>query len=111
MRGSTVRRSLALIVGALVLPGLSGAQAMAVDGISQREQPRRQDHPSAISKLDSRLNRVVQDVRANGPAVAVHRARLSQLEVNADRVEVVVESKRGAVATVRAVLAGRNAPV
>jgi uncharacterized repeat protein (TIGR01451 family) len=111
MRGSTICRLFVLVVGALALGGLGGAQALAVDDFTRRDQPRRLDHPDAISSLDSRLNRVVQDFRANGSGVALQRARVSQLEVTADRVEVVVESKRGAVASVRTALAGRAARV
>ena len=110
MRGSTMCRLFVLVVGALALGGLGGAQALAVVDGTRSSQPRRVDN-RAVRNLDSRLDRVVHDFRAKGLAVALQSARTSHVDVAASRVEVVVEAKQGEIQAVRAALAARNAPV
>ena len=94
------RRLFIAALGAALAAVLAGAQAHAVAEPELAPIPR-DVGPAA---LDARLDDVADAFRTSGTAAAVRVARATALDVDAGKVEVVVEAQAGRAADVRAAL-------
>ena len=105
MRGSTICRLFVLVVGALALGGLGGAQALAVEpgaALAVEIVPSASTvdfDPGRLrgsGEIGSTLATTADEARSHGVIAGVRAARSQGLDVKGARVRVVVEGSAGA---------------